>query len=120
MNQFKALACGGRSGQFVTLPLLAAYLDEHTLPAEIGELTLSSLVAHESIVKDPQHPSYYFCTSPTATLAGGFASKPKVQDQAATGTFAWDQLPNPSPPVKAKSPSAVIGAGFIPSFSLSL
>jgi len=53
-------------------------------------------------------------------ISSFFQPKPKVQDQAATGTFAWDQLPSPSPPVKAKSPSAVIGAGFIPAFSLSL
>ena len=47
-----------------------------------------------------------------------FPPQPKVQDQAATGTFPWDQIA-PSPPVKAKSPSAVMGAGFIPPFSLS-
>ena len=65
MNQFKALVCTGKNNS-LSLPLLAAYLDEHTLPAELVELTLSSLIAHESIVKDSEHPSYYFCTSPTS------------------------------------------------------
>jgi hypothetical protein len=48
--------------------------------------------------------------------------KPKQQqqeDKAVAGTFPWDQLA-PGPPAKAKSPSAVMGAGFIPEFSLSL
>jgi hypothetical protein len=48
--------------------------------------------------------------------------KPKQQqqeDKAVASTFPWDQLA-PSPPAKAKSPSAVMGAGFIPEFSLSL
>ena len=65
MKQFQALVCASKNN--ISLPLLAAYLDEHTLPAEIGELTLSSLVAHEYIAEDPEHPSYYFCTEPHAT-----------------------------------------------------
>jgi len=52
-------------------------------------------------------------------ISSFFRPQPKVQDQAATGTFPWDQT-SPSPPVKARSPSAVIGAGFNPPFSLSL
>ena len=61
------------------------------------------------------------CSKPEGQkpISSFFRPQPKVQDQAATGTFPWDQLA-PSPPVKAKSPSAVIGAGFTPPFSLSL
>ena len=61
------------------------------------------------------------CSKPEGQkpISSFFLPQPKVQDQAATGTFPWEQLA-PSPPGKAKSPSAVIGAGFTPPFSLSL
>ena len=236
MEQFKALVCTSKSN-ILSLPLLAAYLDEHALPADMGKLTLPSLLAQESFVKDPVHPGYYFCSKkgkeaklifvtgvpvqarsceyllcdrctcsdrqpsgprlshPRSSVGGQgkgaagkgskgdhesrhqreavepitkeavkemilaekmaeqqgagekakrtreavskepaakklkakkepaasckpegqkpissfFPPQPKVQDQAATGTFPWDQLA-PSPSVKAKSPSAVIGA----------
>jgi len=77
MKQFKALVCTIKN-QHISLPLLAAYLDEHTLPAEIGELTLSSLVARESIVEDSEHPSYYFCTSATPSLTKGVSARPSI------------------------------------------
>ena len=66
MKQFRALVCGRSSNNQLSLPLLAAYLDEHTLPAEIGELTLPNLVDREYIAKDPEHPAYYFCLLGTA------------------------------------------------------
>ena len=61
------------------------------------------------------------CSKPEGQkpISSFFPPQPNVQDQAATGTFPWVQTA-PSPPVKAKSPSAVIGAGFTPPFSLSL
>ena len=57
MQQFRALVCTGNRKTHLSLPLLAAYLDEHTLPAEIGELTLPNLVDRECIAKDPEHPA---------------------------------------------------------------
>ena len=61
------------------------------------------------------------CSKPQGQkpISSFFRPQPKVQDQAATVTFPWGQTA-PSPPVKAKSPSAVVGAGFTPSFSFSL
>ena len=52
MDQFKALVCTGKV--CLSLPLLAAYLDEHALPADIGNLKLPSLLAQKQIVKDPE------------------------------------------------------------------
>ena len=70
MKQFRALVCGSGRNNRLSLPLLAAYLDEHTLPAEIGELTLSSLVDREFIAKDPEHPAYYFSTGTPRLFSG--------------------------------------------------
>jgi hypothetical protein len=59
------------------------------------------------------------CSKPEGQkpISSFFRPQPKDQDQAATGTFPWDQTA-PSPPVKAKSPSAVIGSGFTPPFQI--
>ena len=57
MKQFRFLACNGTQ---LSLCLLPAYLDAHALPEEIGKLSLSDLVAHKAVLRDDEHPGYYF------------------------------------------------------------
>jgi len=76
MKQFRALVCN--NNKVLSLPLLAAYLDEHTLPAEIGALTLPNLVDREHIAKDPEHPRYYFCTALSPGLFPGVVANANV------------------------------------------
>ena len=80
MKQFKALA--GNTSQrntLLSLPLLAAYLDEHALPTDWGKLTLASFLDHKSIVEDPALPGYYFSLGVGATLnMGGLGMRVSV------------------------------------------
>ena len=52
----------------LSLPLLASYLDLDPLPEKLGKLTLTDLVAHKSIMRDDDHPGYYFSAASDSTI----------------------------------------------------